>query len=253
MCVRVLSWITAHPDSEPGFVVLVTQLQALVARMAAVIGEQRDGRVDSRAASARKQTLRREALAGPIAHLAQIGRMAAREEHELASIFVFKPTADTLLAFQSAARSMFAAAQEHEAVLVKHGLSASVLAQFGQMLAEFDATVTQGADGRTAHTAATRELVALTKDAGAVVRAMDARNRLRYQDDRQALEQWISVRTVLGAPLGAKDGGTAGAAGPAEPQAAPGGGTAGAAGSAEPQAAPGGGTAGAGGDVRPAA
>ncbi len=237
MCVRVLSWIAAHPDSEPGFVVLVTQLQALVARMAAVIGEQRDGRVDSRAASVRKRVLRREALAGPIAHLAQIGRMAAREQHELASIFVFKPTADTLLAFQSAARSMYAAAQEHQEVLVKHGLSASVLAQFGQMVAEFDAAVTQGADGRTAHTAATRELVALTKDAGAVVRAMDARNRLRYQDDRQALEQWISVRTVLGAPVGAsKDNVTPEPEGPQEPQAPPERGT--------PSA---------GGDVRPAA
>ena len=62
--------------------------------------------------------------------------------------------------------------------------------------------VMQGAGGRTAHTAATRELAALTKEAGAVVRAMDARNRLRYQDDRQALEQWVSVRTVLGSPTG---------------------------------------------------
>ncbi len=235
MCVRVLSWIAAHPDSEPGFVVLVTQLQALVARMSAVIGEQRDGRVDSRAASARKQALRREALAGPIAHLAQIGKMAARQQHELATIFVFKPTADTLLAFQSAARSMYAAAQEHQEVLVKHGGSASVLVQFGRILEEFDAVVTQGASGRTAHTAATRELVALTKEAGAVVRAMDARNRLRYQDDRQALEQWISVRTVLGVPQG-KDGGGTEAGAPSAPEAPPAGGA---------QSA--------GGDVRPAA
>ena len=63
--------------------------------------------------------------------------------------------------------------------------------------------------------------MALTKDAGAVVRAMDARNRLRYQDDRQALEQWISVRTVLGAPQagegrgGNRSGGAAGGAGAA--------------------------------------
>jgi hypothetical protein len=231
MCVRVLSWIAAHPDSEPGFVVLVTQLQALVARMAQVIGEQRDGRVESRAASARKRALRREALGGPIAHLAQIGRMAAREQHGLASIFVFKPTAETLLAFQSAARSMFAAAQEHKEVLVKHGLSESVLQQFGKTLEEFDAAVTQGANGRTAHTAATREMVALTKEASAVVRAMDARNRLRYQDERPGLEQWISVRTVLGSPQGAsKDSVTPG-----------------------PEAPPESGTPSAGGDVRPAA
>jgi hypothetical protein len=231
MCVRVLSWIAAHPDNEAGFVVLVTQLQALVARMAQVIGEQRDGQVDSRSASARKQALRRAALAGPIAHLAQVGRMAARELHELASIFVFKPTADTLLAFQSTARSMFAAAQEHKEVLVKHGLSESVLEQFGKMLEEFDAAVTRGADGRTAHTAATRELAALTKEASAVVRAMDARNRLRFQDDRQALEQWISVRTVLGSPQGTSKDAEA----------------------PEPVSPPEGGTPSAGGDVRPAA
>jgi len=80
------------------------------------------------------------------------------------------------------------------------------------------------------HTAATREMVALTKEAGAVVRAMDARNRLRYRDDRQALEQWLSVRTVLGSPQGtSKDEGTPGPVSPPES-----------------------GTPSAGGDVRPA-
>jgi hypothetical protein len=41
----------------------------------------------------------------------------------------------------------------------------------------------------TVHTAATRELEALTREAAATVRAMDARLRLRYQEDRAALEQ----------------------------------------------------------------
>ena len=132
---------------------------------------------------------------------------------------------------------MYAAAQEHEEVLVKHGASGSVLARLGQIVAEFDAVVMQGAGGRTAHTAATRELAALTKEAGAVVRAMDARNRLRYQDDRQALEQWVSVRTVLGSPTGgSKDAGDAGT------------GWADGAGGADGKR-----DAGAGGDVRPAA
>jgi len=200
MCSRVLAWIGAHADNEPGMVVLVAQLQALVARMTQVVNDQRGGRIDSRAASARKQELRREMLAGPIAHLARVGALAAREVHELRSLFAFKPTADTLLAFQTAARGMFAAAQEHKEVLVKHGASESVLVQFGKLLDEFDAAVQLGAGGRTLHTAATRELSALTKDAQGIVRAMDARNRLRYQDDRQALEQWVSARTVLGVP-----------------------------------------------------
>lgn len=234
MCVRVLNWLTAHPDDEPGIVVLASQLQTVVTRMTQVVNEQRAGRIDSRAASVRRQELRREMLAGPIAHLARIGSLAAREMHELRSLFVFKPTVDTLLAFQAAARAMFTTAQEHKEVLVKHGLSESVLARFGKSLDEFDAVMTLGAEGRTVHTAATRELKALTKEAHEIVRAMDARNRLRFQEDRQALELWVSARTVLGSPQGTpKDAET--------PEPAPG---AGGAQSGTPEA---------GGDVRPAA
>jgi hypothetical protein len=84
-----------------------------------------------------------------------------------------------------------------------------------------------GAGGRTVHTAATRELEALTKEAAATVRAMDARIRLRYQEDRAALEQWVSVRTVIGAPVekgkeeseGEPQGGTPAAGGEARPAA----------------------------------
>jgi hypothetical protein len=64
-----------------------------------------------------------------------------------------------------------------------------------------------GAAGRAVHTAATRELEVLTKEGSAIVRAMDARVRLRYQDDRQATEQWISTRTVLGTPERPKEEG----------------------------------------------
>jgi hypothetical protein len=86
-------------------------------------------------------------------------------------------------------------------------------------------------DARYRAASATREMAALTKEAGAVVRAMDARNRLRFQDDRQALEQWISVRTVLGSPQG-----------PSKDAEAP-----------EPVSPPESGAPSAGGDVRPAA
>jgi len=56
------------------------------------------------------------------------------------------------------------------------------------------------------------ELAALTKEAHEIVRAMDARNRLRFKEDRQALELWVSARTVLGSPTGGVErGGAVGA------------------------------------------
>jgi len=226
LSVRVLSWTAAHPDDEPGFTVLVAQLQALATRMGQVITAQRNGLIDSRASRSRKQDLRRTMLAVPIAHLAQIGALAAREQHELGKTFRFKPTATSLVAFRSAARAMYEEAQSHKEVLVKHGLSESVLVEFGKMLDEFDAAVRLGTEGRMTHTAATRELEALTKEAGRLVRAMDARNRIRFRNDLPALEQWISARTVLGTPRGSAEeaapvveGGTPDAGGEVRPAA----------------------------------
>ena len=227
-CVRVLSWASAHPDDEPGFLVLLAQLQALVVRLGEVITMQRNGIVDSRSASARKAELRREILAVPVAHLAQIGGLAAREVHELGKAFRSQPSRTTTVAFQSAGRAMLEQAQTHKEVLVKHGLSESVLVEMERMLEQFDAAVRLGAEGRVRHTAATRELVALTKEAGRLVRAMEARVRIRYRDDRAALEQWVSARTVLGTPVRATE---------EEGGATP----------------PAGGAPGAGGEVRPAA
>ena len=227
MGVRVVNWAGAHPDDEPGFGVLLAQLQALVVRMGDVITAQRNGFIDTRAARSRKKELRSEMLAVPIAHLAQIGGLAAREVHELGKTFRFRPAATSQVAFQSASRAMLEAAQTHKEVLVKHGLSESVLVEFERMLDQFDAAMRLGAEGRMRHTAATRELETLRKEAGRLVRAMDARIRIRYRNDLPALEQWVSARTVLGVPRPGEDG-------------------------AEPPVVEGG-TSGAGGEVRPAA
>jgi hypothetical protein len=208
MCTSVLKWIGVHPDDEPGFVVLVARLQALAARIGDVVAIQRTGLVDSRAATARRVEIRGK-VSVHIAHLSEIGGLASVEQHELGKIFRLKPMAQSYAAFRSAAGTMFAEAQSHKEVLVKYGLSASVLEEFGMLLGEFDAAVSLGKEGRLKHTAATRELHGLTLEVRKVVRAMDARNRQRFQNDREALEQWISARTVLGTPRGsARDEGT---------------------------------------------
>jgi hypothetical protein len=97
---------------------------------------------------------------------------------------------------------MQAAAESNKEVLAKYGLSESVLAQFGQLLDQFDAAVTLGSSGRTAHKGATLELRRVATMISQTVRVMDARNRQRFQDDPQALGSWLSARQVLGTPKG---------------------------------------------------
>jgi hypothetical protein len=105
----------------------------------------------------------------------------------------------------AAARSMQAEAESHKEVLLKYGMSEPVLAQFGQLLDQFDAAVLLGNNGRTAHKGATQQLDALAADLASVVRTMDARNRHRFQGNTQLLGSWISASTVLGSKRAVPD------------------------------------------------
>jgi hypothetical protein len=200
MGTRVLEFSRAHPDSEPGTATVVARLEQLVAGANEVAAAQRNGLIQVHAASARKQELRRQMLAVPIAHLAEVGRAAAREEHELGKAFRFRPDASTYFAFRTAARGMATAAQAHREVLLKYGLSQPVLDQFVQLLDQFDEAVVLGYEGRAAHVGATRELRAMATEIFRTVRVMEGRNPQRFADDGQLLGSWLSASTVLGAP-----------------------------------------------------
>jgi hypothetical protein len=198
MGARALEFCRAHPDTEPGTASVEARLEQLLARANEVASAQREGLIHARAATARKADLRRAMLDVPIAHLAEVGEVAASEEHELGKTFRFKPGASTLLAFRTAARGMASAAAVHQEVLARHGLSASVMAEFGQLLDQFDAAVALGNDGRTAHIGATRELRTVAQQIVQTVRVMDGRNRQRFAEDARLLGSWLGASRVLG-------------------------------------------------------
>lgn len=200
MGVRALEFSRAHGDTDPGMVTAVARLEQLVARAKEAATAQRDGIIHARAATARKRDLRQVMREVPITHLAEVGRAAAVVEHELGKTFTFKPGANSFLAFRTAARSMASSAQAHRELLVKHGLSQSVLDEFVQMLDQFDEAVALGNDGRAAHVGATRELRALGQSIFRAVRVMEARNRQRFAGNEQLLGSWLSARTVLRTP-----------------------------------------------------
>jgi hypothetical protein len=200
MGTRALEFSRAHPDADAGYTMAAAKLEQLVARANEAAAAQRSGIVDVRAASARKAELRRTMLAVHIAHLAQVGREAAREAHELGKTFRFKPQVGTYLAFRTAARAMAVEAENHREILIRHGLAASVLEEFVQRLDQFDAAVALGTTGRTAHMGATAELQTVAAGIVRAVRVMDGRNRQRFQDDQQLLGAWVAASTMLGVP-----------------------------------------------------
>jgi hypothetical protein len=223
MGARVVQLKLPQPDGDTGYALAATKVEELVARGAVAATEQRDGLIDRHAASLEKERLRREILAGPVKHMSKVGKVAKQEQHELGSLFRFKPDAPTLMATRTAAGSMLANAETHRDVLVKYGLSIPVLEEFHRLLDQFDSAVVLGDAGRAKHVGATRELQAIATELIRTVRVMDGSNRQRFKNNPQLLGAWINASTMVRAPQ-VSDGddatsGTASAAGDVRPAA----------------------------------
>jgi hypothetical protein len=197
---RALDFSRAHPDASPGYTAAVTRLEERLTRANELAGQQRDGLLEVRAATARKFELRRSMRQAHLAHLAQVAKIAGREVPELAQKFVFKPRTTSYLAFRTAARGIAAEAESQKEVLVKHGLVEAVLESLVQALDQFDAAVENGSAGRQAHVGASAELGAVADEVVQIVNVMDGLNRYRFAKEGELLAAWESASNVSATP-----------------------------------------------------
>lgn len=195
---RTVHFITARPDSDPGQAVLEARLKEVKGKLDEVAALQRSGTIDVHTAAEEKRRIRRESLAGPLAYLSEIGGLAAKVHPELVGNLRYKPSGSSYLAHLTAARSMLAEAEEHKEALKPFGLSEAMLDVLRQQVDGFEAALKLSGDGRGKHKGATRGLEILALEAGQIVRAMDARNQIRFKDDPQTLEEWRTASTVFG-------------------------------------------------------
>src|SRR4051812_49591312 len=78
MVARVVSWIDAWPDTDAGQMVSAARLKEVRTEMEQVAALQRAGLIAVHTGAGEKRRLRREMLAGPIAHLSEVGGLAGR-------------------------------------------------------------------------------------------------------------------------------------------------------------------------------
>jgi hypothetical protein len=90
-------------------------------------------------------------------------------------------------------------------VLVKHGLSDTVLENLAQALAEFDQAVEQGIAGSLAHTGASADLDLVADEVVLIVKAMAGLNRFRFARHPELLAAWASVSHVIATPRPTRD------------------------------------------------
>ncbi|MEP6689011.1 MAG: hypothetical protein ABJC36_11740 [Gemmatimonadales bacterium] len=245
MGVRVVLDSERNPDTDPAHGVLVGRLKGVVQQMEQEEGLQRSALMDRHTSALDKRRLRREMLAGPIAHVVGVADLARKDEPSLATQVQYRPSGNTFGGHLAAARRLLAEAEANQELLAKYGLSAGVLEAYRELLGQSENAVRLGDEGRAAHKGATPHLRELAKEVGQIVRTLDGRNRIRYKKDSKLLGEWISASTVLGRPgpvSGSEPATTPPAAGPTQGSA-----------SGQAQGSAQGGTPAAGGDVRPAA
>jgi hypothetical protein len=205
MGARALEFIRKHQDASPGSASSVTRLEALLNRALMLEAQQREGILLSRAATNRKQELRRLLKLGLLKHLAGVADAAAVELPELPQKFTLPETTQSYRAFRAAVRAIEAEVLGRKELMVKYGLSEAGFTDFTAFLDEFDAMVKQGSDSRIAHVGASFELDEVADEVVQVVKVLSGLNRHFFARDGELLASWEAARNVVATPRSSEE------------------------------------------------
>jgi hypothetical protein len=141
MAVRVVLYCDRHADTDSGTMVLVGKLKGVVELMEQEEGLQRSAQMDRHTSALDKRRLRRELLAGPIAHVVGVGDLARKDEPSLATQVRYRPSGNTFGGHLAAARGLLTEAETHQGPPAKYGLSGEVLDVYRELLGQSKAAV----------------------------------------------------------------------------------------------------------------
>lgn len=196
----VCQFSDAHPSTDPSFVSVLGRLKDAVTRMTALAGQQVGGFLSKHASTARRQEIRRRLREGLLRHLMTVGEAAAVEKPELTKVFHLPAERLSHARFQAVLHRLLEVGQAEKELLLKHGLTATLLDDLTVAVGEFDTSLTETIEGKQGHVLASRELEVVGEEVMLLVGLMDGINRYRFQRDPQLLAAWKSARHVVVGP-----------------------------------------------------
>jgi hypothetical protein len=197
---RALKFSREHSDESPGYAQALTRLGDLMTRAGQLAEQQREGISRVRSATTQKRDLRRQIKRDHLDHLEKVAAVTGKEAPEVPQMFILRPGTNPYLAFRTAAWGLLAEAKSRKELLVKNGLTETVLTGLEQALTQFDAAVDQGQGGRSAHVGASADLDLVGNEIVQVVNVMSPHNRVRFAHDAELLASWDSASTVFATP-----------------------------------------------------
>lgn len=197
MAVRVRDFLRAHKTEGVAESAAVTRLEALVGRAEALMAQQRAGIVSERAATEMRAEVRRALRSKLLLYLSAVGGVAANENLELSAQFKL-PRVGPNQAFVTMARGMLEKATAHLELLVKRGMSETLLVDISAAIEEFEQTLEATRAGRREHVGASADLRAVMAEISEQVKVLDGIVRYRFGENAELMGAWASAHSVVG-------------------------------------------------------
>jgi hypothetical protein len=200
MATSVRTFSRAHASTDEGYVLVLDRLDGTIVRIEELAKQQEGGYVSKHAASVRRSDLRRRLQLGLLRHIVIAAEDAGSEVPEIGGKFRLPNSNATHATFRAVAGEMLNQARTHQEVLVKHGMSASMLGELETAIKDFDASNQETDGGKQSHVAARAQMEELTNEITRLVGILDGFNRYRFHREPELIVAWESAKHVVSGP-----------------------------------------------------
>jgi hypothetical protein len=198
MATRVVEFARAHPSTEPGHATVLARLEERLARARALLDEEREQSLGTRALNQRRLEIRQEIQSKYLHNLVRVGELVAKERPDLVGKFRLRSASATHLAFLVSTRAMLARAQAEKALFVGNGLAETLLDDLDKLAGDFETAGTAAVTGKRSRVGSRVELQQVAADLIELIKVLDSFNRYRFRADRRLQGEWNIARNVFG-------------------------------------------------------
>jgi hypothetical protein len=200
MGASVRTFSRAHPSADTSYTLVLDRLDGTIVRIEELAKQQEGGYASKHAAAVRRSDLRRRLQGGLLRHLVTVAEDVGSEASGIGERFRLPRGNTTHSAFRARASEMLDQARANQEILVKHGMSATLLDELDAAIKEFDGSLAETDDGKQSHVAARAEMKALGDEIMRLVGMLDGFNRYRFHRDPELIVAWESAKRIVSGP-----------------------------------------------------
>jgi hypothetical protein len=172
---------------------VLDRLDGAITRIEELAKAQEGGYASKHSSVVRRQDLRRRLRQGLLRHLVTSAEDAGVDNPGVAEKFRLPPAAATHAAFRAMAANLLEEGRANQEVLVRQGLSATLLDELENGIKEFDASL-QDSDGSKQTHVAARGNEGVRPWVVRIVGILDGFNRYRFHHDPELIAAWESAK-----------------------------------------------------------